>query len=178
MVSLLSGCGELSYKRGASPNELEKTKQTCQTNSNYKVIEKCLEDNGWTLQKLGAFDAFEEIITKNDSQTSKETTHITDSKLNENIEKVTTANVPTQPSNKYTIKTSAKITPFNPLDTYIVNSWWKTGAKADGFKVDSSFCEAKLGEAHKLDPKNQTATTGFIVCMREKGWKAIKKLNQ
>jgi hypothetical protein len=49
-----TGCGELAYKRGASSKDLETTKKSCQSAGNQEAIEKCLEDNGWVVQKLDA----------------------------------------------------------------------------------------------------------------------------
>lgn len=49
-----AGCGELAYKRGASSKDLETTKKSCQSAGNEAAIEKCLEDNGWVVQKLDA----------------------------------------------------------------------------------------------------------------------------
>jgi len=49
-----TGCGELAYKRGASAKDLETTKKSCQNAGNEEAIEKCLEDNGWVVQKLDA----------------------------------------------------------------------------------------------------------------------------
>ena len=55
----LSACGELSYKRGANVADLEKVKQSCQSKLPIKgsdaAIKICLEDNGWTVQKLESF---------------------------------------------------------------------------------------------------------------------------
>lgn len=49
-----TGCGELAYKRGASAKDLEATKKSCKSAGNEAAIEKCLEDNGWIVQKLDA----------------------------------------------------------------------------------------------------------------------------
>ena len=54
ILMLTTSCGELAYKRGASAKDLEATKKTCQSAGNEAAIEKCLEDNGWAVQKLDA----------------------------------------------------------------------------------------------------------------------------
>ena len=143
----LSACGEFSYKRGASVAQLENTRQACQAKYTEADIEKCMEASGWTIQKLDSF----EILTDTSANADKTATSV-------------------KP-----IKASKKIATSNPLDTYVVPSWWKTGVKPDSFKTDSNACVEKLGEAHKPDSKTQTVTFGFIGCMAEKGWKAFKK---
>jgi hypothetical protein len=51
---LASGCGEFAYKRGASAKDYDAIKKRCQSSSDDAVIEKCLADNGWVVQKLDA----------------------------------------------------------------------------------------------------------------------------
>lgn len=52
-IVLLSGCGaEIAYKRGASARDLQVSKAACDKASDEKALEKCLEDNGWAIQKL------------------------------------------------------------------------------------------------------------------------------
>lgn len=191
----LSACGELSYKRGANAADLEKAKQRCQSNSGDAVVEKCLESNGWTVQKLESFEVFSETTIqsettiKNAHQSTKEDTTLTETSNSEKaandkitrdknsveIDKNITANEPIQSTNKIMPQIQTNSKPSNPLDTFVVSSWWKTGVSADSFTKDLSACVAKLGEAHKPEGKTQTVTAGFIVCMRENGWKAIKK---
>ncbi len=181
----LNACGELSYKRGAGVADLENTKRTCQSKGSEIAIEKCLEDNGWTVQKLDKLDLFAEpsisdTSIKSDIQTTEEAANLNTENSDKNIvskDKTAAANATTHSSN--TSPNQLKnTTQTNPLDIYTVNSWWKTGVNADAFKSDSNLCVAKLGEAHKPDSKTQRVTAGFIICMKEKGWRAIKKLNQ
>jgi hypothetical protein len=169
----ICACGEFSYKRGASVAQLEKTRQTCQAKYTDDDIEKCLEANGWTIQKLDSFEivtetsenAEEQVVEQaNPSDTNKNV--VSDEKTT-NPDKTATAVKP--------IKPSKKIITSNPLDTFVVPSWWKTGVKPDSFKTDSNACVEKLGEAHKPEGKTQTVTYAFIGCMAEKGWKAFKK---
>lgn len=55
---VVSGCGELSYKRGASTQDLEAAKAACQSVGSEKAAEQCLEDKGWTVKKLDDVDMF------------------------------------------------------------------------------------------------------------------------
>ncbi|MBC7696829.1 MAG: hypothetical protein H7Z70_00530 [Bacteroidia bacterium] len=193
---LLTSCGELSYKRGASATDLEKTKLACQSKGSDVAIEKCLEENGWTIQKLDSMDMFAEISVTPDNRRGEESKVLapssvdgvksdTDVMQNNNLgnnnpavtdKKSSVANSSEQPNNINVTPIKPKQTQFNPLDTFVVNSWWKTGVNGDAFRTDSNLCIAKLGEAHKPDAKTQTVTAGFVMCMHEQGWKAIKKI--
>lgn len=178
---VLTACGEFSYKRGASVAQLENTRQSCQAKNTDIAIEKCMENNGWTIQKLDSFEIFTEAEPKVDEQSELQAADNTSDLSIENAQKTgdsqaVVANKPKRPNNTNTSKT--KTASSNPLDTHVVSSWWKTGVKPDAFKTDSDMCVEKLGEAHKPEGKTQTVTVGFITCMNEKGWKALKKITK
>jgi hypothetical protein len=171
----LNACGEFSYKRGASVAQLENTRQACKAKHTDDDIEKCMEDNGWTIQKLDSF----EIVTETSANTEEQSVEQANpSDTNKNIvsdEKTTSTDKAKVAGNTKSIKPAKKLATSNPLDTFIVPSWWKTGVKPESFKTDSNACVEKLGEAHKPESKTQTVTYAFIGCMAEKGWKAFKK---
>ena len=174
---LLSACGELSYKRGATSADLENARKNCQQEQASVATETCLQNSGWTVQKLDSMEVFEEIVLKKPTEAPATTnapvvTAETSALIANNAEK-STENI-----NPVAVEASAlkpTISPSDPLDTFVVGAWWKFGASADRFRADSNSCVSTLGEAHKPNASTQTATAGFIVCMREKGWKATKK---
>jgi len=54
-ILLLSACGELAYKQGASATDLASTKKACRAkNSSNLAIEKCMTENGWVVKNLSA----------------------------------------------------------------------------------------------------------------------------
>ena len=61
---LLSACGELSYKRGATSADLENARKNCQQEQASVATETCLQNSGWTVQKLDSMEVFEEIVLK------------------------------------------------------------------------------------------------------------------
>ena len=67
----LNACGEFSYKRGANVAQLEKTRQTCQAKHIDNDIEKCMEANGWTVQKLDSFEIMTETSANTDEEKAK-----------------------------------------------------------------------------------------------------------
>lgn len=178
---VLTACGEFSYKRGANVAQLENTRQSCQAKGSAEAIEKCMEDNGWTIQQLDSFEIFTEAEPKIDEQNEVVAAENTSELTIENAQKIGAPQAVVvdkqQTSTKTNAKPKTKVAPSNPLDTYVVSSWWKSGVKPDAFQVDSDSCVEKLGEAHKPIGKTQTVTVGFISCMNEKGWKALKKLH-
>ncbi len=180
---LTSGCGELSYKRGASANDLEIAKQSCQSAGNEKAVSKCLEDQGWVVQNLGDMDLFAVASASSDSRSpaaplvldvaEKRVVGSTDNK-----EK--TASVGQQRSQTATAAETRQINtpplPTSPLDVYTVSSWWKLGAGREAMEANTTECVEKLGAAHQPNHKNQQVTRGFVICMHEKGWKALRAL--
>lgn len=181
ITMLITACGELSYKRGANVAQLENTRQACQAKGNSDAVEKCMEDNGWAIQKLDSFEIFTESELKTDNQNEAQITEANSDLSNEKAEKTSASQMPVADKPQTSAKTNAqpkvKAKTSNPLDTYVVSSWWKTGVKPDAFKTDSNMCVDQLGEAHKPVGKTQTVTVGFINCMNTKGWKALKKFN-
>jgi hypothetical protein len=180
---VLTACGEFSYKRGASAAQLENTRQSCQAKSTEIAIEKCMEDSGWTIKKLDSFEIFTEAEPKSDEPSELQATENRNDLNTQNAQKTGDAQAVVADkqqtlSNANATKSKTKVTSSNPLDTHVVSSWWKMGVKPDAFKSDSNMCVEKLGEAHKPEGKTQTVTVGFITCMNEKGWKALKKFTQ
>ncbi len=180
---LLAACGgEFTYKRGATPADLEKTKAMCKAQTSEAQVNKCLEDNGWVVQKLDDMDLFP-VSAKFDnvhdietgatpapaSQTSTATTPAAPAAVSSSKASTSAATAPSQPS-----ATTTPAAPANPLDTYVISSWWKLGVMGDALQADTDACVATLGEAHRPNSKTQTATRGFIVCMRGKGWSALR----
>ncbi len=184
-VILITACGEFSYKRGANVAQLENTRQSCQAKGSDEAIKKCMEDKGWTIQKLDSFEIFTENEPKSDEQSEVVAAENASDLTIENGQKTgateTVVADKQQTASKSSVKLSAKpktkVAPTNPLDTFVVSSWWKSGVRPDAFQVDSNMCVEKLGEAHKPIGKTQTVTVGFISCMNGKGWKALKKLH-
>jgi hypothetical protein len=57
LVVLLSGCGELAYKRGASSSDLEAAKKSCREKGpDPAALEKCMADRGWLVQNLSRME--------------------------------------------------------------------------------------------------------------------------
>jgi len=149
---LISGCGEFAYKRGASATDFQEARKACAAQGDSPVIaEQCLADKGWTVKPLDKMDPLLATVGISDNRTGKLI-------QKENTKQETSAE-------------AAK--PADPLDSFKISSWWKTGADANALKSGINECVATLGEAHRPAPGSLNATRGLLICMRTKGWYAL-----
>jgi hypothetical protein len=188
-----SSCGEFAYKRGASASDLEATKKTCQSAGNEAAIEKCLENNGWVVQKLDALGLpdSELFATASVSPDNRMPSQTTSEKESEIVSKTETASDEALTKSEHAAKT-AEISPKteaksvkkeptptppppNAFEKYKINSWWKMGGNRDALEFSITTCSEKLGEAHLPDRKTQTFTRAFAACMYEKGWRGLRE---
>jgi len=192
---LLSACGELSYKQGGSAQDLSRTKKLCQSEGlkTDAEISQCLDKNGWSVHQLDDLDLFAvaSVTPNNHNADAKENKIVIDgteaiesekaspmqtSAHQENLTQENMAQVNSESINRENngapASKPAKVT--SPLDIYVVSSWWKMGSNPKSLEMDTNACVASLGEAHQPNPKTQQVTRGFVVCMFEKGWKALK----
>ncbi len=161
LALLFSGCGEFAYKRGATSGDLEATKKTCRKQGDDAAYQKCMADSGWTVQNLGRMEPM-------DVDPVIEASVIPS---NIRIENATSA----APSEQHADRPAATRKP-DMLDTFKVSSWWKAGSGANGLEADTNACVAQLGEAHRpvQTQQTQTATRGLLLCMKAKGWSALR----
>lgn len=169
---LLSGCGELAYKRGANSSDLEVAKKSCRAKAqDAAAVEQCMADRGWVVQNLRMMEPL-------DADPVVEATALPSDRRIENSASAMPGN-PGAEGQVSALSNKAHPTPIvkkapDMLDTFNVSSWWKTGSGAESLKADTEACEAKLGAAHRPDNQTQTATRGLLLCMREKGWSGLR----
>lgn len=179
---LVSGCGELSYKRGASTQDLEGAKVACLSAGSDQAAERCLENQGWTVKKLDDIDLFATAGVSPDNRNpsvfiTPEFVPVTLAQP-ATVAPAATANgsaaVPAAEKPASPAPSSPAPPPPSPLDVYTISSWWKIGADREALAADTNDCIATLGEAHKPNAKTQQVTRGFAVCMHGKGWKVLR----
>jgi len=161
LALLFSGCGEFAYKRGATSGDLEAAKKTCREQGGDAAYEKCMADSGWTVQNLGRMEPL-------DVDPVIEASVIPSNIRIENATSVA-------PGEQHADRPASARKP-DMLDTFKVNSWWKAGSGASNLEADTDVCVTQLGEAHRpaQTQQTQTATRGLLLCMREKGWSALR----
>jgi hypothetical protein len=169
---LLNGCGEFAYKRGANMSDFETTRQACQASSaDHAAIEKCMTDNGWSVQNLGKMEPM-------DADPVVEVSVIPSNQRIENatiappVKQATENPAPVAPGSVQA--TTATNKPPDMMDTFKVSSWWKAGSNAENLKTDTDACVAKLGEAYQPNNQTQEVTRGLLLCMKEKGWSGLR----
>lgn len=169
---LLSGCGEFAYKRGASMSDFETAKQACQVRSPAPAaMEKCMTENGWTVQSLGKMEPMDadpvvevSVIPSNQ--------RIENATISAPEKQAAAMHAPVAPGPVQA--TTAANKPPDMMDTFKVSSWWKAGSNADNWKTDTDACVATLGEAHRPNNQTQEVTRGLLLCMKEKGWSGLR----
>ncbi len=176
LALLVSGCGELSYKRGASTQDLEAAKKSCQSAGSEKATERCLEDQGWTVKKLDDVDLFATAGVSADNRNpgafvTPEFVPVVPAKPVAVAPPAVSSSPATE---KPAVVSPPPPSPSSPLDIYTISSWWKMGADRDALAADTHDCVAALGPAHKPNETTQQVTRGFVVCMHAKGWKALR----
>lgn len=160
IITLLAGCGgEFAYKRGATADDFKKQRKDCQSAGDEKALNQCLEQTGWAVLDQGDDDLF--MTSSVDARNGRDSANELQA-------------VEAQPTMK-TSKTAEKPKPRKRslLDTYIIKSWWKMGANGNALTDDMESCNAKLGKMHKPNKKTFTFTRGFVICMKENGWRAL-----
>lgn len=187
MLLLVSGCGELSYKRGASTQDLESAKKACQSAGSEQAAERCLEDQGWTVKKLDDIDLF---ATAGVSADNRNPSAFVTPEFVPVVPAKPAAAAPSAVGSAAPLPSVAAVAPAaerpvqppvsppapatSPLDVYTISSWWKMGADREALAADTQDCVATLGPAHKPNDTTQQVTRGFVVCMHAKGWKALR----
>ncbi|MDO9316247.1 MAG: hypothetical protein Q7T97_17060 [Burkholderiaceae bacterium] len=175
----MTGCGELSYKRGASAQDLDATKKSCQSAGGDQAIEKCLEENGWVVKRLDDMELFATASVTSDNRSPGIDEARNDAVKPPAADPVKSANsslATADPGRKPSASNGpSPAPPPNPLDVYKVSSWWKLGAGREAMEADTRDCVTQLGDAHKPDNKTQQVTRAFVVCMHTQGWKALRE---
>lgn len=189
---LLSACGDLSYKRGASYQDLDKDKLACAASippskpvahinekeaakNTDEVIKQCLQARGWAVQNLGESHMLSGLLFTLPSSTKDASTekahHVTPNTNDLSAGQLNTSEM----DKKAAEPTKSEVFDDDPYQVFKINSWWKSGSTANALKTDINRCVGKLGEAHKPSSSYQTATRGLIMCMQEEGWRAWRQ---
>lgn len=180
LTPMLHGCGEFTYKRGASVGDLENAKRACQSNrQNSAAMEKCLEQNGWVVQRFDETEADPvadvSVTPDNHNDMRPAAAKATTELKSEDSTKVKVPPAAAGAANTLLPPAATPAKPVtSPLDIFKISSWWKLGGGPDALKLATDECVAKLGEANRPNIKTQEVTRGMLLCMRDKGWSGLR----
>lgn len=171
----LSACGEFSYKRGANAADLQQVKQSCQARfQEESAVEKCLADNGWIVRDFEKEDPLMAVsfVDNNRMVDQGKWDKTAEEAVQGDTETSSAPDSHQSSANSQNIKPAVK--PKDPMDVFLVSSWWSIGKGPDALKVDTNECVATLGEEHRPDGASLKTTRGFLICMRGKNWRALQ----
>lgn len=182
-LALVSGCAEVTFKRGAGPGEMQATEQGCRAKStDVEAYKACLNAAGFIYAKPSG-DA---VLFAEDGEAGADgiaVGSVADASPSPSAATASsgpTTDTPTvsvQPSGRAgeSLPQAAKPTaaPADPLKKVTVASWWKLGGTAGGLEADQASCGATLGDAHAVAPNAKVMTIGMLRCLKGKGWFAV-----
>lgn len=200
----LAACGEFSYKRGANAGDLQQAKSRCESQYKQSAtqaaeVERCLAAEGWVVKD---FDKDDPVLSVMFTDNQRGPGPVTSYERREaDIPALPASNpasepgdlaasdpAPSNPGKAQTVAGSAttlatppaSVTPAappapkDPLDIFLISSWWKVGGGPDALKADTDACVTTLGEAHRPDRTTLKTTRGLLLCMRDRGWRALQ----
>lgn len=162
-ISLLVACGELAYKRGAGVADLHSAQQACRSQDGGQLaIEKCLQQNGWFVQNLDQLSPLASISPLDNREIAGRRNASQTGSPNGNA--VAAAG------------TETAVKPADPMESFLISSWWKIGSGPDELKLAIHACSTASGEAHRplIEASATRVTRGLLLCMREQGWHALQ----
>lgn len=168
LATMLAGCGEISYKRGAGPSDLQAAQVECRNEKSRDDYVKCMDQRGWTVQKMEDLDPLSGVaVGQANDEALDSVAHIGYSP--DNRAPGVTA---TEPGTQGPAPESQKPAP-NLTDVYKISSWWKVGGSPALLKQEIDACTTELGEAHRPPGDQRQATRGLLLCMKKKGWHGL-----
>lgn len=147
VTSGLTGCGEISYKRGGSAQDVSHAHAMCRGTDN--EFSKCLAQQGW--------DPLFAAVSVTDNRPNPTQISYESKKDASELH----APAPSTMND-------------GPNVSYSINSWWKMGAGPAALNNDQLSCEKTLGEMYKPDYPTNTFKRAFLICMHDKGWITLR----
>ena len=150
------GCRSVSYKLGSTDRDEQIARDRCRNESRAETqdFERCMEKQGWIVKQLEAPAA------------------PSNKKRSVPAESVATGSPssPTAGDIDPVAKAGGAPAAEPPI---VVESWFKLGATANELDAATERCVAKLGAAHRPEPKSHVVTGEMIDCLGDEGWHAL-----
>lgn len=181
-----AGCGEVMFKRGAGPGDMQNAQADCRKNTKDEdAYAACLRAAGYVYEKPTSDSVL--FVAPTPVEAAPEAAAAASDPLPAAAGaagapvaaapgQLTATVEPAARSGESLAKPKpAPKLPADPLTQVDVASWWKLGASAGALDTDQASCAEKLGEAHKVAPNAKRVTVGMVSCLRGKGWFAVGK---
>lgn len=191
VLALAAGCGEVTFKRGASPEAATAAERECRaaTEGEDQYIE-CMRKRGWFVMKTDEIDdklgigGHEEATPSPPAEPAAAAPASSASAPSSGAAQAAPAVGATAPSPN-PAATSSSGTPAaaaasatvaakpDPIARIEVSSWWKFGGTAAGLDAAIAACSTELGDAHRPEPGARVVTSAMKDCLRRAGWRAV-----
>ncbi len=167
-VILISGCGELAFKRGANVVDLQQVQQECKSKGGDRAVyEKCMSENGWVVQQMDDVDPVATSFANTDNR------GFTEPEAEPAVKAESGAK-----QEAFPVASSAPRKPADMMDKFVIGSWWKRGGNADMLDDAIAACVTTLGAANQpvMNPQNgaRAVTRGLLLCLRQQGWYGLQ----
>jgi hypothetical protein len=155
-AGVLTGCGEIAFKRGSGPDGFAADRRACQSrNDDPQAVRACLAQAGW---------------------------HVTDMDPGPSPPPpaspapVTAPPTPVAAPASPMTEQAASPPPSAPAGKNLaVGGWWKFGAGAADLQSAATTCVAKLGPANAPEPGYHSVTPALYACLRASGWHGLAR---
>ena len=188
-VTVLAGCGSVTFKRGAGPDSMAADERSCRAAGPDEAgFAACMRERGWFVamtgeeaKTTGAADRWLEAQQGEPSAASTPAASAQPATETPSARPVAPATgtsvapahaAPIAPAAPMPRTEPAEPT-FDPMTEVTVASWWKLGGSAAALDSAIAGCVASLGVAHRPDPGARRVTTGMRACLRADGWFAV-----
>ena len=176
---MLTGCGEVVFKRGAGPGSMASAQSACRASTkDEQAYIACMEGEGYLVK--GSQDS---VFVDGPDTAAGSGKSLGDALFVPGTAAVTAAAAKAEPPATPVAKTATPapvVAPaavpapaLDPLEQVDVASWWKLGGSPDQLKAAQDRCVASLGNAHRPDSAGTKVTRAMIGCLKEAGWRGI-----
>jgi len=187
-LAMLTGCAQVSFKRGASPDQMTTGEQECRRRTTDEAaFVECMRQGGWFV--LGTTDGSPApatvtpapeaaVATPERTAASPKPAPIVPEVPEAAATPAPTVIMPAPvvapvmaPAEAATEPSPGVDSPADdPLRRVDVGSWWKLGGTVDGLQKAAESCTAKLGPAHRPEGDLRIVTAAMRDCLRAAGW--------
>jgi len=162
-LAALSGCAAVTFKRGASADQMAGAERDCRSaTQDDAAYAECMRQQGVFVSGSGAAAGAATPAAIVELPGAVATPAATESEAG-----VAPMAAPTP--------VAPPAAPVDPLRRIDVSSWWKLGGTVDSLGNAVTLCVGKLGPQHQPNMAVTEVTQAMYDCLHEAGWRGITK---